>query len=468
MNRINQTAINILLAIPFLMVLSTVFVVDNSLVNGVVSGKYFWFYGSMGVISITTLIFAAIRKLHFRFTKFDWLILLFSGNILFTSFVINDALQNTTKLVLFALLVVLYFNFRFFFEHKDTNIQRSICFFIVLTGFIEVIWGLRQLYGFSYSQHSLFKLTGSFFNPGPYSGYLAMVFPLALYYAGQKVKSKRVNDKRLMAKGIWRAIHLLPFAFRLMPLITCIAILLVLPAAMSRASWLAVTAGSLLVLCGHYSGRFSYLKDYYEKQKKKILFIGIVVLISLFSALSGMYLLKKDSADGRSLMWKIALQTAQKHPFGVGLGNFSGAYGNAQADYFASGKGTETEEYVAGCPEYGFNEYLQIAIESGVISLVLFIVIVFLSLKSLIVNRKWGVAGSMVSLLIFAFFSYPFSVLPFLIVFVFLLANRHCEERSNPKNRKAGLLPARASQFAMTGICLFLSFFCLYKAYPVY
>jgi hypothetical protein len=26
--------------------------------------------------------------------------------------------------------------------------------------------------------HPLFAVTGSFFNPGPYSGYLAMVFPL--------------------------------------------------------------------------------------------------------------------------------------------------------------------------------------------------------------------------------------------------------------------------------------------------
>jgi hypothetical protein len=36
---------------------------------------------------------------------------------------------------------------------------------------------------FTASQHHLFKITGSFFNPGPYSGWLAMVFPMALGYA---------------------------------------------------------------------------------------------------------------------------------------------------------------------------------------------------------------------------------------------------------------------------------------------
>jgi len=292
------------------------------------------------------------------------------------------------------------------------------------------------------------------------------------------------NFKSALIRAI-RVIRVPSLWFSIIACITCIAILLVLPAAMSRASWLAVVTGSLIVLCGHYSGRFSYLKDYYGKHKKKILLTGLIIFISLITAFIGMYFLKKDSADGRSLMWKIALQAAQKHPFGVGLGNFSGAYGDAQADYFASGKGTETEEYVAGCPEYGFNEYLQIAVESGVISLILFIVIVFLSLKSLIVNRKWGIAGSMVSLLVFAFFSYSFSVLPFLIVFVFLPANRRCEERGNPDNRTEGTQITLIRQIyagnklksalirvirviCVPFLCLLTTALCLYKVYPAY
>lgn len=52
---------------------------------------------------------------------------------------------------------------------------------LIVLGFIEAIWGLRQLYGFAASGHSLFALTGSFFNPGPYSGYLAMILPVCLY-----------------------------------------------------------------------------------------------------------------------------------------------------------------------------------------------------------------------------------------------------------------------------------------------
>ena len=52
--------------------------------------------------------------------------------------------------------------------------------FFIATGLIEAIWGFRQLQGWAYSNHSLFRLTGSFFNPGPYSGYLAITLPVAL------------------------------------------------------------------------------------------------------------------------------------------------------------------------------------------------------------------------------------------------------------------------------------------------
>ena len=48
---------------------------------------------------------------------------------------------------------------------------------LVFIGAVEAVWGLCQLYGFSVSGHSRYALTGSFFNPGPYAGYLAKISP---------------------------------------------------------------------------------------------------------------------------------------------------------------------------------------------------------------------------------------------------------------------------------------------------
>ena len=472
--KIGKVIADFLLAIPFLMVLSTVFVIDHRLANGVVSGKYFWFYLSMGLVSLTAPIAARMHQRNFRFSVFDLLVFAFVASIYLSALLINDASQNTTKLVLLALLTVWYVSLRL-----TAPVRNLSLLLIILTGLIEAVWGLRQLYGFIPSQHSLFKLTGSFFNPGPYAGYLAVVFPAALYFALKQscvcidfkygVPRSWVTE----AHGVFEFIR--HHAVKILSIIVCIAILLVLPAAMSRASWLAVTAGSLLVLCGQYSGRFALLKKYCEKHKKKTILTGFLALIVLLAAFSGMYFLKKDSADGRTLMWKIALQAAKEHPLGVGLGNFSGAYGDAQAAYFASGKASAAEEYVAGSPEYGFNEYLQIAVESGVIALVLFLAIVFLSLRSFIIHRKWGVAGSMVSLLVFACFSYPFNVLPFLILFVFLLAMSGADRTQMTRMRRIETDNQLKSAFirvigviSVPFLCLSITVFCLYREYPVY
>jgi O-antigen ligase len=449
--------IRVLFALPFLLTLCTVFFISDELANGVVSGKYFWFYGSMGVVGLVILLTVVVSKTRFRFSILDLLVLLFTGSIYLSAFVWNDASQNTTKLTLFGLLIVLYFSLRL---SRGLRVMRIMTIVFILTGLVEAVWGLRQLYGCEPSQHSLFKLTGSFFNPGPYAGYLAVVFPMALHYF------LFVNSRLL-------------FPVKWMAGITCVAILSVLPAAMSRASWLAVVAGSCMVVGAHYAKRFS-LKSYYLSHKKQIAIIACGIILCLSVATTGMYFLKKDSADGRALTWKISLQAVLQHPLGVGLGNFPAAYGEAQAAYFASGKATETEEHLAGNPEYGFNEYLQILIESGIISFLLFIGIIVAAFRSMAKMKDWGKMGSLTALLTFACFSYPFSVLPFLIVFVFLISSAqwNADDADRADNRgflnnysPKGVIRAHPRHLRSILLALFYLLavsFCLYKQYPVY
>ena len=60
-------------------------------------------------------------------------------------------------------------------------IRTIISWLLILAGTIEAVWGLLQVYGYEPSNHSLYALTGSFYNPGPYSGFLTMCLPLALH-----------------------------------------------------------------------------------------------------------------------------------------------------------------------------------------------------------------------------------------------------------------------------------------------
>ena len=95
-------------------------------------------------------------------------------------------------------------------------------FLFILLGIIEAIWGLGQLYGVVLSHHSQFLLTGSFYNPGPYTGFLAMIFPVAFY----EWLRRRKEPKSIAGNVAWAA----------MLLIGCL-----IPCGMGRTAWLAVS-----------------------------------------------------------------------------------------------------------------------------------------------------------------------------------------------------------------------------------
>lgn len=408
--KIISRAIFSLLLLPFIMVMATVLVIDNSLAQGVVSGKYFWFYLSMGGIAVSAVGSFLIRRRIVYYSPVDLCVFLFVAMVLSFAWWLREYVFYT-KEVLLALLFALYIGFRVFLnQYKHALFFLTLGF--MLTGLAEAVWGLRQLYGFEYSQHSLFKLTGSLFNPGPYGGYLAVCFPMAVYYL--------LSDWRIVRRTYRR--YLWPFFLRWgIAALTATFILLALPATMSRSAWVAALGGSLVAVL-LFLRQDKYGKQVFERYKKQLRRWGVALLIAAIIAPAGIYFLKKDSADGRLLIWKIGLIHDRYMPFCLGVGMFPHLYGDLQANYFSGDKATEAEKMLAGNPEYAFNEYLQLLLETGLFSFVVFILIL---IHTFITGIKWKRAGpvsSLSALLLFAFTSYPFSVLPFLVVLVFLIA----------------------------------------------
>jgi len=235
--------------LPFVMVLSTVFVVRPELGNGVVSGKYFWFYLSMGAIAGESVLRRFKRSTTqglpgLRIDPADCLILFYGVYALGTSYFVHSS-EAVTKHILLLLVIVLYFYFKRFLSISGRHRYLPVLFFIA-TGTVEAIWGLRQLYGFEYSQHALFKLTGSFFNPGPYACYLAVVVPAAFWYL---LRDRHCTQVRFRLR-YWAIYTRWATA-----LLTCTGALLVLPAAMSRASWLAALGGCAFVVLTGFKKR---------------------------------------------------------------------------------------------------------------------------------------------------------------------------------------------------------------------
>jgi O-antigen ligase len=275
--------------------------------------------------------------------------------------------------------------------------HRSVAWGLVLTAGVEAVWGLRQIYGFAASNHSLYAVTGSFYNPGPYSGYLALVFPVCLY-------------EWLRTGGASRHAWRKRVGHYISGMVLCL-LLCVLPAGMSRSAWLAAMFGSVFVCGMHYSWGVR-LQKVWREHRAKVAAVGLLLAVLLIAGSSGIYRLKADSAKGRLFMWKVScLVVAEKPLCGHGVGSFVDAYGQSQEAYFAKGDYSEDEERVAGSPEYAFNEYLQLAVECGIPMLLLVLGMVFFCLHQGIRRQRIGICGGIVSLLVFSFSSYPISSL---------------------------------------------------------
>ncbi|MDB9150501.1 O-antigen ligase family protein [Parabacteroides distasonis] len=189
---------------------------------------------------------------------------------------------------------------------------------------------------------------------------------------------------------------------------------------MSRSAWIAAL-GACLWVYAMYRMDWKRIKRRIRQHKRLYIIGGILGCVLLSGSSTFFYTLKKDSADGRFLMWKITAKAIRKQPItGTGLGGFPAAYAETQAEYMASGKATEQEKWVAGCPEYAFNEYLQIGLEQGLIGLALFIAWLWLLFYKGIKNKRYACCGGLMSLAIFAFSSYPLQLPEFWVVLIFL------------------------------------------------
>ena len=283
----------------------------------------------------------------------------------------------------------------------------SVIWGLILMGGIEAVWGLRQIYGFATSNHSLYAVTGSFYNPGPYSGYLALVFPVCLY------EWLRLNA---IKQRTWKESVGYYLSFGVLLLLVC-----VLPAGMSRSAWLASIFSGVFVCSVHYPWR-NWLKKAWKEYHGKAVVALLLLSVILITGGIGIYHLKADSAKGRLFMWKISSLAVVKKPISAyGIGNFVYAYGQEQEKYFAKGSYDEDEERVAGSPEYAFNEYLRIAVECGIPVLVLVLTIIGGCLYRGIKKKRIGICGGLISLLFFSFSSYPMHFPVFMVTGICLL-----------------------------------------------
>ncbi|WP_295900671.1 O-antigen ligase family protein [uncultured Alistipes sp.] len=289
-------------------------------------------------------------------------------------------------------------------------------------GICEAWTGIRQIYGFACSNHSLFRVTGTFFNPGPYAGFVAVagICGVACIVRRQNLAARVFRSWSVLRRQR-PAVLILGVAPYLLGWGAAILAAVVLPSTMSRAGLIAAIAGCVALLLREFGFGRRLRRACRVNPLRTVLFSAIALFL-LGGAATGAYFLKRPSADGRLLMWKIDARIMLRHPLcGVGPGNFAGAFGKEQAAYFAAKERPEKETQVAGCPESGFNEYLQFGAETGIGGFVLLLLMTGTALLNLI-RRGNPLGYGLLAAAVFACFSYPWSVLPLRLLFVLLLA----------------------------------------------
>lgn len=267
---------------------------------------------------------------------------------------------------------------------------------LLVLGYIEAVTGLLQLAGFVTSHHHDYAFTGSFYNPGPYACFLAVIVPIAAF----AIKNNNCKLTKIVGEGM----------------VFLCAILI--PVTLSRTALLAGAAGCAIAL--HEPQIRYHLKS------KRLILIATIIAISAGGI--ALYTIKKDSADGRILMWKISAIAARNvAPTGVGWDNVAGTYGEYQEKYFASGNRSEQEQMVADAPEYVFNEYLQTAIAFGPAATLLMTVLIAGAIITAWRHRHYGLAGSTTTLAIVMGGSYPLQFQLFSVtIAVILIASYLC------------------------------------------
>lgn len=335
-------------------------------------------------------------------------------------------LSDVTECCLLILLGIPCILIFLFILHKDEGSKLTITLMTLFCAY-ELFLGISQLAGYSSSNHHCYSITGSFLNPGPYGGFLAVCDSIFIAYS---IKFKDCQKHKLHTKLLYFGVAVI-----------AVSATIILPSTQSRTAILALVISISLLAFGTKSIRMK-IKPIIRKYGIRIILVSIALGTSA-------YLFKKPSADGRLFMDRISIMTIWNNGLkGVGRGHFGGAYGETQARHFQNqirenGNNdldwtaiNEHERMTAECPDNAFNEYLFIGVEYGLIVMLLFIALIILAIIISFKRRTVWCYG-MTAFAVFALFSYPLHVTQFQILFpILLLACISDTRRECNKNRK--------------------------------
>lgn len=392
--------------------------IQEYVLSTITSKLIYFLYACIALLGFYILHIVSDQKKQYSFSKLDLALFLLLSYITINRYFIPSHYGFSIRYMELVGLSFLYVVLR----SISLKNYYWLLIAIIISGIMQAVYGNLQLLGYYSSNHSGFKMTGSFFNPGPYAGFLVSVWAVALgMYLFKdsittQVQSQKKNNYLFLNEVI-------KYTFEYIPLLGLISIAIVLPALQSRASWIAALVGSGVVV----ELRYRFLGNLFEKVTAKLQKTALMLLaIGILSAgLFSIYHYKKASSDGRAFIWKVTTEMIADTPvFGVGFDQFKAKYMDYQANYFSK-NGETTEAQVADNSYYAFNEGLQFVAENGLLGLLFLMIVVYVLFKTKVKEghqlNSFIAKTGLLTIGVFACFSYPMQILPIKLVLVVLL-----------------------------------------------
>ncbi|WP_159731981.1 O-antigen ligase family protein [Sphingobacterium sp. 18053] len=319
--------------------------------------------------------------------------------------------------------------------------------FIVLM--LQIIIGLLQYVGIIYPYHHLSRISGMFFNPGPFAIYFTTLLLFVIPIIFVKIKRRHLKSVILLLTVV----------------LGCSLILIELK---SRSAWIGLFVGiiSILFLFVWYYG-----KHWLEHiRKRAIITLAIIIGILCFGGY-GLYQVRPESAKGRVLIWKSTSAMICSNLWsGIGIGNFARYYPAYQGGQLQLADVKSNYGLLAGQTEYAFNDLMQLFSEIGIFGILIFISIISFSLFRLIkfikhkgyLDERFILGSSLIGVL-FAIISsgmtsYPLQMVPVAFWFwtIIALINLICPD--NYRQIQGKSVPILFVSSAGLALCTLLFF----------
>lgn len=325
-------------------------------------------------------------------------ITIFTGGVFFTSGkFVNET--NTPKIYFVVATLLVAATMTAIYKNRinlSIFYSKTVLWGINIICFLQACYGLCQYTGWLTSNHSRFAITGSFDNPAGFAAVLAMGFPIGLF-----LHTKAKRPEKYLAGA------------------TLIVIVTAVSLSCSRTGILAIIVSSVV---------FSMFKTNVISKFQQYRYYKLLTVLIMVCFVSGAFILyyqKKDSANGRLLIWKVSSEMIKdKLIFGHGYGKFLAKYMDYQAEYFKSNPNSKFE-LLADNVKHPFNEFIKVTVEFGIAGLVITFSLMLFIFRKIIKSKHKNselVLSGLASFFVFACFSYPLQYVAVWLLLAFYLS----------------------------------------------